>query len=432
MMGQSETHELPPISSSNSLTRARRVTLLLIPLVALLAVSVPTRAYDYFTGDVFIYLRRVDDLLAGLLPFRDFPSEYPPLSFIPMLLPRLVSGDPERYLWLFATESAILASLIAVLVLWLARRSWAVERPAMALTLYALGILVMASIAAWRFDLFVGLLGLLGIAAFARGNYGTAGVVLGLGVVSKIYPVALLAVLVLRLLAGRERRSATRMILGCLAAVLVVMLPVVIVAGSGALGPLAWQDARGLQIESVGGGLVLLAHVLFGLDARPENAFDSEQIVSPASNIVVSALLPVAVVLMAVILAACYLRFRQDLRLTGSVTPERIVAYLALVVLALIVTNKVLSPQYLVWLVPVMALLRRNQALLFIAACVATIAVFPLGYKMLLGLEPAMILVLNVRNALLIVLVGWLLVQHAPNLGSWRTARARTAPTAPT
>jgi hypothetical protein len=412
----------PPRPAFQGSARLEKL-LLLVPFGAVLAVSVPTRRYDYFTFDVFGYLDRVNNVLAGLMPFRDFPSEYPPLSFVPMLLPRLVTGNAEGYLWLFALESAVLSSLIAAMVYWLAVRGWSVERPLIAETLYVLSLVVLASIAAWRFELFVVLLTMLSVVAFSEGRFGTAGVILGLGVVAKIYPVLLLPVLALRLFAAGDRRGVARLVAGCIATVGLVMIPLLLVAGSGAWGPVTWQDARGLQIESVGSGLLLLAHVLFGVTATPENAFQAEQIASPVAGLVLQALPLITLTLLGVIIAACFLRFRQDWREMGRVSNERVIAYVVLVLLALIVSNKVLSPQYLLWLMPFMALLRRRQALLFVATCVATIAIFPLGYKMLLNLQPAMIMVLNIRNGLLILLLAWLLIEHSPRMSSRQLGR---------
>ena len=96
----------------------------------------------------------------------------------------------------------------------------------------------------------------------------------------------------------------------------------------------------------------------------------------------------------------------------GAAQSETVVAYLAATLLVLLLTNKVFSPQYVVWMLPFGALLRRPQAYLLLVICVLTIVVFPLNYQALLKMQPLLVLILNARNLLLALLAVWLLAGH--------------------
>ena len=80
--------------------------------------------------------------------------------------------------------------------------------------------------------------------------------------------------------------------------------------------------------------------------------------------------------------------------------------------LVLIVFGKVLTPQYLLWLIPFAACVNGRTGFrarcVFLAASLATTLIFPLTFKSLETLETWSIVLLNIRNGLLLGL--WLLL----------------------
>ena len=80
----------------------------------------------------------------------------------------------------------------------------------------------------------------------------------------------------------------------------------------------------------------------------------------------------------------------------------------------LIVFNKVGSPQFMVWLAPVImvGLLHdrvrwRTPALLTLGIAATTFVIYPLFYTPLIHANPVMAAVLTTRNALLVALLVW-------------------------
>src|SRR5207249_2134955 len=122
------------------------------------------------------------------------------------------------------------------------------------------------------------------------------------------------------------------------------------------------------------------------------------------------------------VLASCLARFHEE-QVAGRVTSESLVAYSVAALLAFIATNKVFSPQYLIWLLPFAPLLRLRQASALLAICALTIVLFPFDYDHLLSMELLPVLLLNLRNLLVVALLVWLMVDRAPP--SWRTALGR-------
>lgn len=409
--------------------RAPSAGLLLIPFVIVAANAVLTHASQLpdlaIAHDFFNHAVRI---LAGLLPYRDFKFEYPPLALVPMTLPHLVPDiGLSDYVWVLALEGALVVSGMGAAILWLARHSWSHLTVPWVSVWYPLLVLALAPLLAWRFDPTVALLTVLGLAAAVRGRHGTAGVLLGLGTLVKIFPVVLVAVLGLWLLVGNDRRNAVRLVGWYVLTGAIVMLPLLIVAGSPALAFLEYQHARGLQIESLPGGIVLLAHVVGGLAVTTRFVFGADEVFSAWNGPILAIQEPVMLAALAGVLVLCALRFREDHATLGAVRPQSVIGYITAMILTLMATDKVLSPQYLMWLLPLGPLLRSRQAFLLVVACALTTVEYPFAYESLVALHPELIAVLNTRNLLLCVLLGWLLIEHAPSVLRRHGDRGRSA-----
>ena len=116
-----------------------------------------------------------------------------------------------------------------------------------------------------------------------------------------------------------------------------------------------------------------------------------------------------------VVLGVCSLRFQQDVRMLGHVPASRLIAYSTAVVLLVMIANKVLSPQFLVWLLPLAPLLPRPQALLAASISLLTSVLLGANYQGLMQQRPELVLLLDLRNLLLVVLLGWIVAGNAPS-----------------
>ena len=97
------------------------------------------------------------------------------------------------------------------------------------------------------------------------------------------------------------------------------------------------------------------------------------------------------------------------------------VRFSAAAVLAFIVFGKVLSPQYLIWLFPFMAVLDgptgSRARKIFLLGCVITLLLYPgPGFDMVLEYQAGAILLLDLRNLLLVWL--FLVLTCCPR-GAW-------------
>jgi hypothetical protein len=91
----------------------------------------------------------------------------------------------------------------------------------------------------------------------------------------------------------------------------------------------------------------------------------------------------------------------------GPATPERLTIHAAAVLVAFVALGKVLSPQFLIWLLPVVVLVRRWDAtLLLVAALVLTQLWFPFRYwDLVREFDPLASWLVVARDAVLVALL---------------------------
>jgi hypothetical protein len=175
-----------------------------------------------------------------------------------------------------------------------------------------------------------------------------------------------------------------------------------------------YQQLRGLQIESLPAGAIALAHVLGLAPAELAFNYGALHLSSPLADAALKWQPLASILALGTVYTSCLGRFRAERTPSQAIATNSLAAYLLAALLAFVATNKVFSPQYIVWLLPFAALLRRPQAGMMLAICILTISIFPFDYAQLLAMQPIPILLLNLRNALVVALLLWLLVERPP------------------
>jgi len=298
------------------------------------------------------YLNYGSAMRHGLVPYRDFAVEYPPGALPVFVLPTWTHGDyAASFAWLMALCGVLLVAVVASV------------RPAAALYV-ALGPLLVGSLILSRFDLWPTLLATSSLALLLRGRHTLGWALLGAAVAAKVWPLVLVP-LALTWSIRRGRRLAP---LAGLVVVAAAALPFAVLSPGGLWDSVSGQASRPLQVESLGAAfLTTFAH------PRIVTSHGSQNIVGHHSLALVFGTLQLLV------LAALWLAF-----LRGPATGERLVRYAAACVCAFVVFGKVLSPQYLIWLLPLVPLVRGRRGVaatvLLTAACVLTQVWFPQRY----------------------------------------------------
>ena len=368
-------------------------------------VAVPAARLPH-EADLGRYHDTSSNMLHGLVPYRDFGMEYPPAAVIAYLLPRLVPMplDPPdlTYALAFAASGIVLMLLSLLAALRVRRATLApATAPVEAAAFVAAGAVLLGPVLLFRYDTFPAALTILALWATVRRRAATSGVLIAVGVLAKLFPLVLIPLFVAFHLADRDRRSLRRFLVGGSACGLGIVIPCFVLAPRWLRSFVGYHLGRGVQIETLPSSLYLLAAKL-GL-GRVDVAFNygAHHVTAPGMH-AVGLLLPLLTVAsLLTIYWLAYRRFAQERAADGAASADTLALATFLCLLAFILCNKVLSPQYLVWLVPLFALLPRRSAVLMLVACGLSTTVFPPLYERLVAQDALPVVLLLCRNLVL-------------------------------
>ncbi|HZV52376.1 MAG TPA: glycosyltransferase 87 family protein [Candidatus Dormibacteraeota bacterium] len=318
-------------------------------------------------GDVDLYRRYARAFWLGPHAFHSLPAEYPILSLLPFsltLLPPLPDDVTVYGLWMLLL---LIVGLLAV-----ARR----EAPRVAETCGVYLALGGFGTVLGRFDLVPAAVVAGAWWAVRDRRFVLAYTLLAAGTLLKLYPLFLLPVVVIehrRCLGGPIRSRPPRALVGGVAlyagAVAAGFAVAWLLAPGSWLDPILYERARPLQVESVPASLLWLSG-LIGFSVRPDHSFHSYNLVGTLAG-------PLSALSLLALAAGCLSTYWRQARGRIGFGPA-----LVLSLLVVICTSRVLSPQYLIWALPLVAFLERGHRRRWLGVCALTTAVFPFGYEL--------------------------------------------------
>jgi hypothetical protein len=410
------------------LLAAQAIWLVLVGLVGLVPQLLRSN------GDVRLYHEVGAKIAAGLIPYVQIQSEYPPLAMLPFALPSLLPSATDvslqTYAWRFLVQNALLATAVGYGLALITHRFMPERSAVRVLLAYLAFAIVLAPLIDWRFDIFPAALSLLALGLLLAGRPLPSGVALAASVLAKLYALPIGALFVAWYVARGEYRRAGEFGVATAAVGGLAVAPFVLLGDKLNTVFLRQQLDRGIQLESVYSGLIGLAHLATGLPARATVGFGAMQVESSwtaASLTISGVVLPLMV---GAVVTLGLLRFIELWRAVDHIPAQTLISYTAATLLAIIVTSKVLSPQYMVWLLPFAPLLARGPRLVLLVAAILTVANYSFLYEPLTRFEPISIVMLNLRNVALVASFGWLLVSERPHGWAWVGRRDTRVPPA--
>jgi len=388
--------------------------------------------------DTPLYQSYGQQIVDGGLPYRDFRVVYPPTA-----LPAFVAAshnlgfpgttrDPvwqsrlnpaaRRYARSFAIEMVVaLAIAIAFTAVSLRTLRASTMHVAAALGLLATSPVLLGDLIFTRFDALPAALTAVAISLLLRAHFRLAALALALAVATKLYPALLVPLAAIYAWKRRGPREAAAVVISAVALTLAIFLPFVVIAPHGAWWAVRVQFARGLQVESLASSVVVGLHVLTGqlhLHGLPvsvlpapigwDEVLSTNDLVGTAAHVAGLA----TAVLAALVLLAIWIEFARN-----PVSDALLVRYASAAITVQVALGRVLSPQFLIWLLPLVPLVggrRGAKALLLLVSALAITNVwFPDHYLTFINTEragPTGLLLL--RNAVLVVLLITLLAMR--------------------
>jgi hypothetical protein len=347
---------------------------------------------QYVVHDVEdVYRRWYPVLRAGAFPEHDVAWQYPPgaaaVLVAPAALPFLRYA--AAFYWL-ALLTDVLVTAVFLAEAGRSGRDRGRARWAGAWT-WVLGTAAAGPVVFARFDVMVTAVGVCALMALRRSPR-AAGLLAGAGATLKVWPVLLLA--------GTARGRVTRRAWRWAAGTVAVVTAAFTAAMPGALSFLAFQRERGTEVESLGATVLHLARHA-GWHGRTAMHCGSVEFLGPHVHLVSRAALALSAA------AFCWLvlwRWRASVFTEATAYDAAFTA-----VLLFTATSRVISPQYMIWLVGAGAACRtvrgsvlRLPVLLTLAATAVTTLEFPVFFLHVQAGDGWGLLLLGSRNALLV------------------------------
>ncbi|PJE98563.1 hypothetical protein CUT44_07700 [Streptomyces carminius] len=342
------------------------------------------------TSDVsVIYHGWYEVLRTGSFPVGDVTWQYPPAAALAILSPALLpflAYPAAFYTLVCAADAAVFAML-----LYASRRAPGRGRGRAGVWVWVAGVPLLGPTVYARYDLMVTAVAVAALLALSRSPR-AAGALAAFGALLKVWPALLLA--------GTPRGRTTRVAWGAAVVTGLVLTALFAAAMPGALDFLTHQRDRGTEVESVG-ALVLHVARHFGWEGQVLLNYGSVEFLGPHVETVST----VALVCSAAAFGWLLLWRLRAVEWTASTAADAAFA----AVLLFTVTSRVISPQYMVWLVglaAVCAVLRTGRqglpALLVVVATGVTLLEFPVYFGNVVASDALGVTLLVLRNGLLL------------------------------
>ena len=373
-------------------------------IVALVAITYPS-AFGYggkmlVADDLKIYFHYARPILEGRWPYRDYPVEYPILAIPFFVAPLILGGGFTTYTYAFVVEMLAVNALAVWLVARQVEESEGIERVPSRLAWYSFCFIALCPMIVARFDLVPMLLAFAAARWMATGRMAIGGLAAGVGVLVKLVP----GLMIVPLIASRGPWKPK-------ASALAVFAATVALGGVGwwwlggeqVLRSFRYHSERGLEIGSFYSSAYLVAHKLAGVWVFTHFDHGSMNVSGPGARDAAS----LAPILQGALLLLVAGRAREA-------GPGQIIRFAAAALLAYILPGKVLSPQYLIWLIPFICVLGGPIGLaarrVFLPCCLLTTALYPYLFHGLSYFETGPVVVLALRNLglawLFVILLG--------------------------
>ncbi|NEB82198.1 DUF2029 domain-containing protein [Streptomyces sp. SID14478] len=329
-----------------------------------------------------LYAHWYATLAHGAFPADDPMWQYPPGAGPLLLAPGALPG-----LTYFQGFVALTLAADALVTYVLVRG----DRDPRGAWLWTAGLPLLLHIPLARYDVQVTALAVLALLTLQAAPR-LSGTLAALGALVKVWPALTLL--------GAPRGRTTRQAWGSALAAAAALLVTLALAFRSPFSFLSGQSGRGVQIESLGGTALAVA-ARFGWPGRVRYQYGAMEYVGPYVGVVAGACLALTAAAFGVLLW-----WRVRARQYSVATPYD-AALCA--VLMFTVTSRVISPQYLIWLLGLSAVCltsrytsQRPVALLVLAAAGVSALAYPVLYADVMAGTWLGVAVMAVRNALLL------------------------------
>lgn len=363
-------------------------------------------------GDLDHYYANAGDLLDGKMPYSEYQFEYPPLSLVFMLIPRLLTWNLESFHYGCAILTYVFLAIGARFLTKMADEhigsTWQVRFILLCTVIFG-SYFVIA-----RNDVYPAVMTIIALWFFLKARYVPAFAIMSLAALTKLYPGLFIIPMLLFLISERKWKDAALSIVVVAAVGILVELPFLIADPSTAFAYLTYHSDRGIQVESVASGLFMLGTLFVPTDITVGFGYGSDNLIGCAPDALAPWMNPIMAIALMIFAASILVRIWRN-RLPTEKKRAVSCAMCAAMLMIFIAFSKVYSAQYYIWIalllpftqLSCLSLAHRKEIMLLMVPFGLATAASYLGYGWfgLMDLNALPILLVVVKNLFHLILM---------------------------
>ncbi len=331
-----------------------RLLLLVILLCTIFFVIVSVIGDTFFSdvgvSDVIHYYDNISNIIdKHLWPYSsEFPFEYPPLTLLVFLVPKIFSWDSMSFHIFYNIFAALCFALMCYFMFKIASE-FKKNRYSMFL-FFLMTILVLNLVLFDRNDIFAVTLVVGAIYAYLKEKYWLAAILLGFGAMIKVYPILLVPVFMIMFISKRDWKNTVIFPIIAAAVCLIIELPFIIHDPNTAFSWVTFHSERGLQAEAVVSSIVLLINFFWPcIDKISTEEYFSNTLYGEFPDAIASAMTPILLAALIAVFVMVLFRMLKT-KCPDKNSELRILAIMSFIAITTFITfNKVYSSQYVMW-----------------------------------------------------------------------------------
>ena len=385
--------------------------MMIIIFVIILTLVAVTSAWS----DVDHYWVNTNDILVdGRMPYSDSVFEYPPLTLLFFMIPRLVSPSLEVYHYVFA----VFADLFVLVILYFGYRigdMYSVDRRYVFVMIAAMTLGAHYLISC-RYDVIPAAFTVMGLYLYLSSRYSLAFLIMAVATMIKLYPALILLAMLIPFLLRKDWRMLFMGVLVSLAVCVLSELPFLIDNYQTAFAYLGYHSDRGIQVESLAASFLFLYNVLVPGSVTIGFSFGSHNLEGPAADALVPFMNYILIASILAIIVFTVLRLHRSGNKDNLFGIVCITAELLL--MAFVIFGKVYSAQYMIWIIAIIPAIycsitvsEERRTLYCWTLCFAVVSGLALTYYRYVGFEEhyaGFVIVEIVKNIVHLLLMGFL------------------------
>jgi len=294
-----------------------------------------------------LYFEYAEKMASLQMPYSDFPAEYPPLAMLLIFIPRLFSFSPFTYEIAFGVMVYI--ALLAGLICTYKLADMYSDKPRRYTDLYIILCMCFFEFIMDRYDIFPTMICLFALYFFKTNRMNLAWVMIAIGTMTKLFPALLAPVFLIYLCMNGRGRDALKGVGICVAIGIASMLPFFISDPETMFMFLTYHMDRGMQTESLVSSFLMLFDKIGIIDIGYQFNYGSDHIYGPVPDAIAGVMLYIMIVL----IVATYIMYGTIVhKIEEKDAFLGIILASFVVVMLFILVNKVLSSQYIIWMIP--------------------------------------------------------------------------------